>query len=178
MVACHSVTCLSCATGILGAALLASGVVLALTQRVGTDFDYALTGLGAAVFLVALVGVCGAKRESKCRWQSLDRPRRRHPRGRECVIYLGASRPPASARDGRAVGARRPRHVYPISRDEFDDLLHIHRVKLLSLLSILVFIFSLQFGTSCALQCCVARHGALYQTVELESLVKRDASHV
>ena len=30
----------------------------------------------------------------------------------------------------------------------------------------------------CALQCCVARHGALYQTVELESLVKRDASHV
>ena len=54
------------------------------------------------------------------------------------------------------------RHVYPISRHEFDVLLHIHRVKLLSLLSILVFIFSLQFGTSCALQCCVARHGALH----------------
>ena len=95
------------------------------------------------------------------------------------MIYLGALAP-AGVREWMDAQWEPvvQRHVYPISRDEFDDLLHIHRVKLLSLLSILVFIFSLQFGTSCALQCCVARRGALYQTVELESLVKRDASHV
>ena len=181
VVARHSVTCLSCATGILGAALLASGVVLALTQRVfGTDFDYALTGLGAAVFLVALVGVCGAKRESKCLLRTHSIVLGAAILGvASGVIYLGALAP-AGVREWMDAQWEPvvQRHVYPISRDEFDDLLHIHRVKLLSLLSILVFIFSLQFGTSCALQCCVARHGALYQTVELESLVKRDASHV
>ena len=135
---------------------------------------------GAAVFLVALVGVCGAKRESKCLLRTHSIVLGAAILGvASGVIYLGALAP-AGVREWMDAQWEPvvQRHVYPISREEFDDLLHIHRVKLLSLLSILVFIFSLQFGTSCALQCCVARRGALYQTVELESLVKRDASHV
>ena len=61
-----SVLLISVSTGVLGAALLGAGAVMAATTSLKPLLDEAIIAMGVTVLLLSLLGVVGSLRESRC----------------------------------------------------------------------------------------------------------------
>jgi hypothetical protein len=61
-----SVLLISVSTGVLGAALLGAGAVMAATTSLKPLLDEAVIAMGVAMLLLSLLGVVGSLRESRC----------------------------------------------------------------------------------------------------------------
>ena len=61
-----SVLLISVSTGVLGAALLGAGAVMAATTSLKPLLDEAVIAMGVAMLLISLLGVVGSLRESRC----------------------------------------------------------------------------------------------------------------
>jgi len=165
-VARHAIICISLGTGLLGAALLAVGLVLYLTADFAKDyFDYTLMGLGGLVFLVSLLGVLGSKRESPCLLRTYS--------GALLLVlaalvsgaatFLSVGSDVIGKWMAENWGQVLREHFLDITPSEFERVFEKHALVLITLLVLLVLVLAFDLLMVCVLQCSVSKYGRQYQ---------------
>ena len=181
----HSVMAISMASGLVGAATLAVGVVLKTTSNVDHRFfDGAVMGLGGGVFLVSLVGIVASKRESRCllKFYALAI-------AALIVTLFGVSifllTSGTSALQVWLEGNWDPiyEHIctsaislcrdHRITKDEFERRASAHLLEITTLIVLLLLVLLVDLMMACVLQYLVAKYGrADERALEMASLVR------
>lgn len=166
-----SVLLISVSTGLLGAALLGAGAVMAATTSLKPLLDEVVIGLGVAVLLLSLLGVVGSLRESRCLLRTYA-----------AVLLLALLALIAGCVVLAALGAGtlggwldQGWHIVQdqgllITREEFQQLVDKHILGLITISSLVALVLGLDCIMVCVLQSSIGKQGRRDET-EMEQLV-------